>query len=75
MHYYLEKALTLMRNHLLDPAAHPRPQSQVVPATASHKPWTSDNYKLDLPDIAIEPKDENRILFCEQTLSIPIGQR
>jgi hydroxybutyrate-dimer hydrolase len=75
MHYYFEQALTLMRKHLLDPGNNPRPQSQVVPATANHKPWTRETYWQDLPDIQIEPQDQNRIAFCGQVLSIPIGRR
>ena len=75
MHYYFERALTLMRMHLLDPSNNPRPPSQVVPATANHKPWTQETYKKDLPDIQMEPQDHNRIAFSEHTLSIPIGQQ
>jgi hydroxybutyrate-dimer hydrolase len=75
MHYYFERALTLMRKHLLDPGNSPLPPSQVVPATANHKPWTQETYKQDLPDIQIEPQDKNRIAYCERILSIPIGQR
>jgi hydroxybutyrate-dimer hydrolase len=73
MHYYFEQALTLMRRHLFDPDVSSIPPSQVVPASASHKPWTQETYRQDLPDIQIEPEDKNRIIFCEQILSIPIG--
>jgi hydroxybutyrate-dimer hydrolase len=75
MHYYFEQALTLMRKHLLDPSNNPRPTSQVVPATANHKPWTRETYKRDLPDIEIKPQDHNRIVFRDHILSISIGQR
>jgi hydroxybutyrate-dimer hydrolase len=75
VHYYFEQALTLMHQHLSDPTKCPLPESQVVPATASHKPWTVETYGKDLPDIALTPAEQNRIRFRDRAVVIPIGGR
>jgi hydroxybutyrate-dimer hydrolase len=75
MHYYFVQALNAMHAHLCDPAANPLPPSQVVPATACRKPWTEANYGEDLPDIAVHPREENRIQFHDGTVVIPESTR
>lgn len=74
MHFYLDQALDLMHRHLSDPTAHPLPESQVVPAKADSKPWTADNWRGDLPGIALTVTDENRITFDNGVLAIPEGR-
>jgi hydroxybutyrate-dimer hydrolase len=75
MHHYFTQALDAMYSHLRDPAAKPLPPSQVVPATACRKPWTDSSYREDLPDIAIKPREENRIRFRDRMVVIPEGKR
>jgi hydroxybutyrate-dimer hydrolase len=75
MHYYFERALTFMHNHLSDSAKYRRPESQVVPATANQKLWTCDTYEKDLSPISLTPTEQNRIRFRNGVVSIPIGER
>jgi hydroxybutyrate-dimer hydrolase len=75
MHYYFVQALDAIHAHLCDSAANPLPPSQVVPATACRKPWTDTNYGEDLPNIATNPREENRIHFRDGIVVIPQGAR
>jgi hydroxybutyrate-dimer hydrolase len=75
MHYYFERALTLVREHLISGGTTPLPMGQIVTATADHKPWkTPNSWKQDLADIAIEPPAEKRITFRENRVEIPAGE-
>ncbi len=75
MHYYLDQALSLMRKHLLDPIANPLPESQVVAASATHKPWDQKSYKNDLPEIVPEPTRQQRIEFRRGIVEFPEANR
>jgi hydroxybutyrate-dimer hydrolase len=71
MHYYLEQALDLMWKYIFGQGGERLPGSQVIQASALNKPWTRDNYKEGLPDIAIDPRPEQRIEFSAGRLVIP----
>jgi hydroxybutyrate-dimer hydrolase len=71
MHYYLEQALDVVWEYLFDDGNDGLPRSQVIQASAHNKPWTRDNYKEGLPDVAINPRPEQRIEFSEGRLVIP----
>lgn len=71
MHYYLERALDLIWEYLFGQGGDGLPGSQVIQASGHNKPWTRDNYKEGLPDIAIDPRPEQRIEFSEGQLVIP----
>jgi hydroxybutyrate-dimer hydrolase len=74
VHYYFEQALTLMRQHLVSGGTAPLPPSQVVTATADHKPWnTPKNWKQDLPNIDMDPPTGKRITFADKRVGIPTG--
>jgi hydroxybutyrate-dimer hydrolase len=69
VHYYFEQALTLMRQHLVSAGTAPLPASQVVTATADHKPWnTPKNWKQDLPNIDMDPPTGKRITFADKSV-------
>jgi len=70
MHYYFNQALTMMRAHLLDASA-PLPPSQVVAATAAHKPWDADSAARDLPALSLAPPQERSITFTQGVVNIP----
>lgn len=69
MQHYFTQALDLMHDHLASGAQ--LPPSQVVAATASHKPWsTLEDCKKDLPDILMEPPPEDCIVFSDGRVEI-----
>jgi hypothetical protein len=63
-----------MRQHLVSGGTAPLPPSQVVTATADHKPWnTPKNWKQDLPNIDMDPATGKRITFADKRVGIPTG--
>lgn len=74
VHYYFQQALTLMREHLV--SGGPLPPSQVVTATATHKPWSIEkNWKKDLLPLDLAPPAERSITFANASVDIPAVEK